>query len=212
MERRHRRQSSRTEGGSPGEPRCLLRTQVESRTGAVPGYIRANRSPMEPRPMPTFIWLASAGGPTPLSATAIARRWSSSAARTSMIPVFRTPRNPCLIAFSSSGCIRNEGTMACARRSGMSNVTRSLSEKRICSSAIYDRARSISSRERALGLRVAPQDGAQQVTQFREHAAGGLGILLREHRDVLQAVEQEVRVQSRAQRLELRLIQAGLEP
>ena len=62
--------------------------------------------------------------------------------------------------------------------------------------------------QRGLGLAIAGQRRTQQIAEPGQHPSGRHRIVLRQHRDVLQAVEQEVRLQPHPQRVELGLAQA----
>ena len=138
----------------------------------------------------------------PLSVTVITRRSSCAAARTTMMPVLRTPLRPWMIAFSRRGCIRKHGTIVCFTSSAISKRdAKPVTEPHLLQRHI--RARQVDLfAERALRLRVAPEHGAQQIAQHRQHAACGMRILFRQHRDVLQAVEEKMRIEPRPQHLE----------
>ena len=53
--------------------------------------------------------------------------------------------------------------------------------------------------------------GTQKVSKTSQHSAGSLWVLLGHRRDVLQAVEEKMRVEASAQHLKLRLFQTGFE-
>ena len=62
--------------------------------------------------------------------------------------------------------------------------------------------------ERRLGFASRASDARSSSPSLRQHPSGLHRIVLRQHRDVLQAVEQEVRLQPHPQRVELGLAQA----
>ena len=126
-------------------------------------------------------------------------------------PPSSTCATPCVTAFSTSGCSSSGGTRQASASSARRSSTCSRSPNRTCSIA---RKRRASASSRASGMRVARAERqalAEKVGEQQAHPPRRRRIRGRQRADRVQAVEEEVRIDLRAQRAQLRLARQHLQ-
>jgi hypothetical protein len=200
------RSGRRTVTQAPPSGRCR---------GSAPGW-RRTAAPAGPacspdrHPCPRGLGLESTPGP--VSST------RSSSMSPPTIPPPRGPvpgpgrrEMPCRMAFSTSGCSSSDGTSASSASGSISPLQR----EPVAEADVLDLEVAVQDLEllaQRHDLLPVIERQPQQVAEQREHAHHTLPLALhRHHRDRVQRIEQEVRVQLHAQRVEIRPRQARLE-